>query len=376
MVMLKSSPLAVPQPVSYKASYLKKIAYIIALSRYIAQQEKISLTVQYAEITLLYIVRQLGPMLYYEAGLWKREISLKQKMRFLNSSQYKQRISELNPTIYRKLSNDKLVEKSILTLLGIPTARFVGFFHPFNGSDAAHNSLTNSEQLAQLLKSYIGKKLCFKLTEGWSGDGFVAVEVSELNGELNLSLLPAQDELVTVEDFCVQYLHKNYHNGFVIESYIEQHKVLAGFNDSSVNTLRMWLIQREDKVKLIGAVLRVGRKNQIVDNSMKGGILCLIDQETGQIRYGRTTAIIPATFDSHPDSGIQLSGVQLPFWSECIEIGKSCLRVFPHTNFVGLDMAFSTAGPLVVELNQEPDKVSARNFRQPLGDLLNDENIV
>jgi hypothetical protein len=132
----------------------------------------------------------------------------------------------------------------------------------------------------------------------------------------------------------------------------------------------MWLIQQDDKVKFIGALLRVGRKNQIVDNSMQGGIIGVIDPDTGKILYGRNTKTIPDVFDTNPDSGVQLTNVQLPFWPECIEMAKSCLRTFPHTNFVGLDIAFSTTGPIIIELNQEPDKISARLFNKPLLDLL------
>jgi uncharacterized protein (DUF2164 family) len=348
----------------------KKIIHVIGLSRYIAKTENISVVRQYIEIMTLFITRQLGPVLYYEAQLWKKKFSMKQKMRFLNSAQYKKRINELNMPAYRKFTNDKLAEKAILSLLGVPTAKFIGFFHCNNGSDSKNNALTTSEQLKSLLSKHIGKRLCFKLTEGWGGDGFIAVYISEFKGEILVSLLPSKDNPISIDVFCQQHLYKNYHNGIVIEEYIEQHQVLANFNTTSVNTVRMWLIQQDDKVKFIGAVLRVGRKNQIVDNSMQGGIICLIDPETGKILYGRNTNTIPEVFDTNPDSGAQLTDIQLPFWSECVEMAKSCLRTFPHTNFVGLDIAFSTTGPMIIELNQEPDKISARLFNKPLLDLL------
>ena len=169
MAVFNEAKRQVPTPVSYKAGVFKKISYVIALSRYIAEQERINVFIQYSEILWLYVTRQLGPLLYYEVSLWKREVSLKDKMRYLNAAQYKKRINELNPELYRKFSNDKLAEKAILTLLGIPTADFVGFLHPFNGTDSKSLALTNPKDLERLLTLYIGKKLCFKLTEGWGG---------------------------------------------------------------------------------------------------------------------------------------------------------------------------------------------------------------
>ena len=362
--------LSAPHPVSYKESAFKKVAYIIALSRYIKQEKDINLTTQFAEMLFLYIVRQLGPILYFEARLWRRKFSLAEKMRFLNSSQYKKRINELNPPKYRKFSNDKLAEKSILSLLGVPTAKFLGFFHPFNGSDSKANPLTTVEQLTEFLRCYVGEKLCFKLTEGWGGDGFIAAKVLAASGELFLCSLKADAKPQPINDFFTQYLASNYHHGLVIEAFIEQHAVLAQLNESSVNTLRMWLIQSHGTVKVIGALLRIGRKNSLVDNCGQGGFICLIDIDTGRIKHGMTPSVIPMLFDLHPDTKMQLTGVQLPYWDKCLKIGQSCLRVFPHTNFVGLDIAFSKDGPLIVELNQEPDKISARIFGLPLKDLL------
>lgn len=370
----KDSTLFPPQSISYKANIVKKITYIISLSCYISRQENISRSTQYAEIIFLYLVKRIGPMLYYEASLWRRSYSLRQKMRFLNSVQYLKRINELNDRSYRKFSNDKLAEKAILTLFGVPTAEFIGFFHPFNGSDPNNHPLTNTAQLAQALTEHVDRKICFKLTEGWGGDGFIAAYVSAEGNQVYLSVLP-ENKAMTVDVFFTRYLQHNYHQGLVVEVYIKQHPIVKSLNKTSVNTLRMWVIQRENNVKFIGAFLRVGRKNQIVDNATQGGVLCLIDQETGRLTVGRNTEIIPSFFDVHPDTGVQLTGIKLPFWSECIKLGKSSLRVFPHTNFVGLDIAFSTSGPVIIELNQEPDKVSARVFSQPLADLLDIEHI-
>ena len=371
--MTQQNSLSIPQPVSYKANLFKKVSYIIKLSLYIKQEKAINLTRQYSEMVFLYISRRLGPILYFEARLWRKNLSLAEKMRFLNTSQYKHRINQLNPPIYRKFSNDKLVEKSILSLLGIPTAKFLGFFHPYNGSDCHCNPLTNTAELRNFLTVYLGKKLCFKLTEGWGGDGFIAAQVVLVEGEIGLHSLKVDDVPMSVENFFEYYLQKNYHNGLVIEFLLEQHPEVAAFNHSSVNTIRMWLIQSKTKVKVLGAILRIGRKGQLVDNCGQGGIFCLLNAENGIIKHGMTSTVIPNAFDQHPDNQAQLAGVQLPYWDECLKISKACLRVFPHINFVGLDIAFTNDGPVIVELNEEPDKKSARVFG-PLKDLLDNDN--
>jgi hypothetical protein len=153
-----------PKKVTFDNKVFKKIAHVITLSRYIAKTENIGLVRQYYEIIFLFITKQLGPVLYYEAELWQKKFSMKQKMRFLNSAQYKKRINALNLPAYRKFTNDKLAEKAILSLLGVPTAKFIGFFHQYNGSDSQNKALTNSQQLTSLLSKHIDERLCFKLT--------------------------------------------------------------------------------------------------------------------------------------------------------------------------------------------------------------------
>ncbi len=356
-------------PTRVSGSYtLMKLRFILRCATNVAKNEQISVSRQFGEMAFLYLTRQLGPMLYYEARLWSRSYSMKQKMRFMNGEQYRHRISVLNPPNYRKLSQHKLVEKSLLTLLGVPTPRFIGYLHPNEGCTPDFKPLTTPESLALMLTDSTYSKICFKLSEGWGGEGFVAAEIHRSPKGLLLKNCANDEPPCSSAEFVGRYL--DFRQGLVIEEYLEQHNVLQAFNPTSVNTLRIWLKKTENNVTLLGAIVRVGRKGAVVDNSGQGGFIVQVDSKTGVLGEVLTTEVIPQRSSQHPDSGLRLTGQQLPYWSESVALAKRSLLVFPHARFTGLDLAISPSGPVIIELNLEPDKVTARNFQKPLADLL------
>lgn len=56
----------------------------------------------------------------------------------------------------------------------------------------------------------------------------------------------------------------------MFEEVVSQHNEIAEFNGSSVNTLRIvTMLCADDTVKIMAAVIRLGRSGQIVDNFHK-----------------------------------------------------------------------------------------------------------
>ena len=345
-----------------------KLRFIHLTAKTIAEREGVSRLAQFAQLAFLYVTRQLGPMLYYEARIWSKGYSMKQKMRFMNSTQYRRRVAELNPPPYQKFSQHKLAEKSILTLLGVPTPKFLGFFHPKEGCTAGFAPLTTPEELTRMLQESSCQKICFKLPEGWGGAGFVAVEVHRTAGSINLRNLATSEAPCPVAQFVARHL--NHAQEMLVEEYLEQHEVMRSLNPTSVNTLRIWVKQNAHDVELLGVIARIGRAGAVVDNAGQGGFIVQVDARTGVLGDVLTPGILPERSTHHPDSGLRLSGIQIPCWEACIALAKRSLLVFPHARFTGLDLAISPQGPVIIELNLEPDKVTARNFGKPLADLL------
>lgn len=360
----------VGREVDYRTGILVKLTYISAMSREIARRENISRARILWEIFILYGTCRLGPLLYFEARLWRRDWSLRRKMGFMNAAQYRKRIAELNPPEYQKFSQHKLVEKSILTSLGTPTPTFFGFLHPVEGCTVNFDPLTDDRQLHDLLQSLNTRRVCFKLCEGWGGSGFIAAELSTIDGDLRLQNMELRNGFHDAEAFFEKFLRAGYTDGLIIEEYIEQHQILAALNNSSVNTLRFWVRERGDSAEVIGAILRIGREGQLVDNASRGGFISIVDLETGILGCLMTPKIIPESATHHPDSNERVEGLTLPYWQESLDLARRTLMVFPRATFAGLDIAVSSEGPMILELNLQPDKISARNFGATTAELL------
>lgn len=330
-----------------------------AVSRRSEAPENLSYLVQLAQMTWLKAIHGIGPQYYLLAGFYRRSIPYAIKRTHMSTEQYRKWIDAKNDPLYRKISQDKLVEKAYLACLGIPRTEYLGFLHPEIGIAADQTPLRTPNDMVQMLDSIQGTKIVMKRREGWGGYA-VRVFKKTAGPVTGLECLKTGELIsLTEEDSKESELFDQ--GGWLVEDYFEQHSVMRSFNTSSVNTLRMWVMQDNDNAKpvFLGGYLRVGRENAVVDNQSSGGVVCPIDSNTGEVAAAQDGTIAREESDNHPDHGAQLRGAVIPFWHESKELALRALAVFPQMNFCGLDVAIGPNGPVIVELNPSPDKEGA-----------------
>ena len=319
---------------------------------------------QLFEMVLLRVFWGIGPGYYHQAGFWRRDIPWSDKIDHLGSRSYERRIDRLNPPNYRKLSQNKIAEKAILGGYGIPTPKLLGFLHPTFGRTTTGMPLRNPRELSHMLVVAGLSRVCFKMVEGWAGRGFIPASV-ELNGDSCKIAHMFEGSPRAPEEFCRRYLTAEDPSGRIVEAYVNQHDWYGSLNRTSVNTYRVWAIQKVDEWPVvIGAYLRFGLEGAIVDNSKPNAIVVPVDLETG-----RLTPPIGLGFDRVPHrmapSGVGLDGVSPAYLSEVLEVAKTALSIFPKIRFAGIDVAVSRDGPQVLELNVFPDKEAATYLDLP-----------
>ena len=90
----------------------------------------------------------------------------------------------------------------------------------------------------------------------------MSVDISNYKDTGSLKL--ANDEKdISVEDLFSEVLKIDEGETAVIETYFEQHEWYSHLNSSSVNTFRLWVVQKEDEVKTKLGYLRIGRVDSI-----------------------------------------------------------------------------------------------------------------
>lgn len=340
---------------------MNKILNAISLAAARARQGELPLWRQLAEMSLLWVWRRQGPNYYQLARFWRKDMPWRDKLDHLNESEYRREIDRLNPERYRKISQHKVVEKAVLTLLRFRTPRFLGFFHARSGRTAVGKPLRTAADLGALLTDCGEPKVCFKPVEGWGGSQFMAAELRRQGGALVVRSLADGSE-TGIAQFA-QRLDAS--DGYLIEAYLEQHPRLAALNPGSLNTLRIWIVLGPEGSRISGAILRVGRAGSIVDNTSRGGLVCPVDIATGTLRYADEAGIDRIIHADHPDSRVPIGGLALPYWEDCKALAGEALKAFPHMHFAGLDIAIGEDGPWVIELNLQPDRRGATDFDVP-----------
>lgn len=318
------------------------------------------------EMLHLYVRNGIGPNYYILAGMADKNMSWQTKCQHLSNADYHKAVDTLNPKPYRKITQHKLNEKAFFTLAKIPTADFIGFYHPIKGFDSKGNVLSNINELSAILSLYQENKICIKLPEGFGGTGFFAGKIQKMvNADIYIEPIN-ENAPQLLSTILANYSDIIMSEGLLFEAYIEQSEEYAQFNPSSVNTVRTWVLQQGNSIEVIGALFRVGRENALTDNSSAGGLVFPIDINTGKLAKG-FTAMTPYRegFTQHLDSGLQLEGKILAQWQDIIHCSCETLRKLPCTRFAGLDVCMTPQGPLIIEVNVEPDKDGAAHAGMP-----------
>lgn len=169
----------------------------------------------------------------------------------------------------------------------------------------------------------------------------------------------------------------------ICEEYLTQCKELSEFNETSINSLRVVTIrQANGEVKIVGGLLRIGRKGRIADNFHHMGICAYLDPDEGIV----STTGIDKTYTRHvvhPDSRKQIVGFKVPKWDEVVSTVKQAALVIPEVRYIGWDVVISKDYKVIlVEGNPgaDPDaeQISTREGRwykyKPLLDEIEELN--
>ena len=350
---------------------LARLSSYLKLMKDMAKQGHASVPRQAFEMALLFVYRGLGPGYYLFGRFWRREIPLHSKLRHLNEKAYAKKISEVNHPDYQKMTQNKLTEKALFNLYSIPTPRFFGHLHPTEGLACDNTPLRDGHDLERLLEKTRPHAICVKLVEGWGGEGFQAAHVRYNDTAPKLVSMVNGATFSTIEFVNNTLTLSPEYQGYIVEEFCQQHTWYSAINPTSVNTLRIYAMCPPGRpTNILGGYLRVGRHNSITDNASTGGLFFVLNPRSGILGPGVFNEIGSAEYSKHPDSGVQLEGCKVPHWDKVCEIIPKALGVFPNTQYAGLDIAVTQEGPVLIEINCQPDRGAACDIDIPTIDML------
>lgn len=192
--------------------------------------------------------------------------------------------------------------------------------------------LDNKDDIDDLYKS---KKLVFKVSDGKCGVSVKIINTTEIGRSDVLSYM------------------KN--NGYdMVETFIHQHDDINRLSPSAVNTVRIFTqINDKNEVEILGCCQRISIDCP-VDNMAAGNIAAPINESTGIIDGpGVYSDITKNPEYSHPITGVNIVGFQVPFWKECLQLAKDAALKHTQNRSIGWDIVVTANGPGLIEGNHD-----------------------
>lgn len=148
------------------------------------------------------------------------------------------------------------------------------------------------------------------------------------------------------ESFFLQLQQEN----VVLEELIVQSQAFKALHPESVNTIRCATFLKDGKAHILFTFLRVGQGQSVIDNGGAGGLIAFIDTDSGIVVTPGMTETRKKHY-THPDTGVQLIGMQIPQWEELKKFALDLAVFFPEQPYVSWDLALTDIGWVMVEGN-------------------------
>ena len=136
---------------------------------------------------------------------------------------------------------------------------------------------------------------------------------------------------------------------YVVQECIHQHSVMAQFNPSSINTLRITTLMLNGNFSLCSIILRCGKAGSSVDNWGAGGIIITVSSDGRINRVGHDISLNQYTHNGN----CVFADCNIPQMKEILSLVEKAHREsFSICKFIGWDIAINETGdPVIIELN-------------------------
>lgn len=200
---------------------------------------------------------------------------------------------------------------------------------------ASRDDVENRGEVVDELLNCDSGKLVFKDATGQCGSSIVIKQAADLD-ETSLLSFMRRNDLDLVEEF------------------VEQHSDLNRLSPAGVNTIRvMTQLDGQGEVDILGTRIRITVDN-VVDNLAAGNIAAPIDTGSGRISGPAVYSDITKEPQyTHPVTGEEVVGFQIPFWNEIISMCKEAARKHPQNRSIGWDVVVTEEGPGLIEGNHD-----------------------
>lgn len=219
-----------------------------------------------------------------------------------------------------------------------------GIFFKSSGEECSRN------EVLEILESCESDIILKPTVETYGGHGVVRIKANSIDKNFSA-------------------LMDKYKYNYIFQKAVVQHPVMAEFNATSVNTVRIVTYRGFDKkIKTLYAVLRFGGEGAVMDNACSGGGFTGINIATGELlnrkRYSYFLMDAPMLPTHLPNT--------IPFWERIQAAALTLHKRLPQLGIVGWDFSISPGGtPVLIEFNPRP----GIGFQSAIGPIFSKEEL-
>lgn len=280
---------------------------------------------------------------YYKLRVYRKEISLQEKRKYLSNQSMPRRLFGL----WTVVADDKLLTYSILADFGIAIPKVHAVSHDLREyRDSV--ALKAAGDIAAYLRQRAPYPLIAKPIRGRFSRDVALLDRYDpgtdtvLLGGVGASTPEALDSRFRQES-----------DGYLFQELLHPHRAIREHIGERVCTLRVIVVLDRHQPRHLMTMWKINPGDNVADNYWReGNILARLDQDSGKV-LECMTGLGPKfrLVETHPKTGTSLIGFQVPCYREAVDLTLHASKAFPGLRMQAWDIALTDSGPVPLELN-------------------------
>jgi len=253
---------------------------------------------------------------------------------------------------YFSLVENKIAANALFGAYGFPIIPALALFSNRAGLSTA-NLLRTEEELRHFLIRGRHYPLFGKPMGGIQSLGTASFD----RYDTATDSLVGGDGVATPVDAFIADIASHYGSGYLFQHRVSPHSEVRALCGDRLATVRLLTILTKTGPKLLRACWKIPAGSNVADNFWRSGnMLAQLDSKDGRVlRVVRGAGTVAEEPTHHPDTGTAMVGFVIPHWNQIVELALEGAKVLPEVALIGWDIAPVESGPVLVELNHNPD---------------------
>jgi hypothetical protein len=290
---------------------------------------------------------------FFHCRLWDRTIPMADRLLFLAKLERHGLQFVMNPKSEEGVIRDKALGSRRMSEAGVRTTQVLAVVSPSGEFGADHRMVRTKEQLGALISEGHPQGLVCKPSSGTHGSDVQVFSDARLDSLRHLDGSPwTLDRLWALLSEPAQISRPfQASSAWLLEQRVAPHRELRAIHGDTLGCVRVVVLRFEDgDMALLDPCLKIPIGAGGVDNLSFGTLITSVDLESG--RTGRAMRLETATdHEHHPETGVFLEGIEVPFWTETKQLALRAMSAFPGQRSIGFDIGISDDGPVIIEAN-------------------------